>query len=125
MVENLPAVRRGDSFDVSEPQVGQTQQIQVPITVTRSGNQQDILINALSNPSDFINGLGLTDAQAKNLIALMTGGGAALSVKYLGDAFGEEIAGALGALLGAYGAKKVVKRGRAKKTGIEELFNGL
>jgi hypothetical protein len=110
-MENNSLVTRGDSFDVgqaqpqSNPNQGQPAQV-----IRRGGGQEDILIQALSNPSAFVDEMGLTDEQATNLRALVTGGGAALGAKYLSNAFGEPIAGALGALLGGYISKKVVKK---------------
>ena len=103
--------QQGDSFDSTRlPQVNQPQQ-----TRRRPAQQEDILIKAISNPASFMDELGLSDEQAKNLRCLVTGGGAALGVKYLGEAFGEPVAGALGALLGGYVSKKVIKRGGVKR----------
>ena len=111
----MDEINGGDSFDTGSnyPSVqGQRLPAQSP---RRAPQQEDILIKALSNPSGFVEELGLSDEQAQNLRALVTGGGAALGVKYLGNAFGEPIAGALGALLGGYVSKKVVKKGGVRR----------
>ncbi len=94
-------VKRGDSFDIGEP--GQH----------NVGKQsEDILMSIVSNPSAFVETLGLTEAQAKNLASVITGSGSAFGYKYLSDAFGPEIAGAIGGFVGGYVAKKVVRKVR-------------
>lgn len=108
---NQIVVRRNDSFDVEPTQPGQGQTQQIPV---RQNSSQDVLIQAMSNPTEFIESMGLSDQQAQNLRALLTGGGAALATKYLGDALSEPVAGALGAILGGIVSQKVVKKGRKK-----------
>lgn len=100
-------IRRGDSFDsaISPSQGQQTQNIPV-----NPAGGEDILVQIMSNPEGFVNALGMTEEQAKNLRALLAGGATALSVKYLGDALSEPIAGAIGGLLGGYLSAKVVKK---------------
>ena len=87
-------VRRGDSFDIGE--------------ITESPQEQDIFIKVMQNPQQLANMLGLDEKQAENLRAAITGAGAGLSSKFLANAFGDEIAGAVGGFLGGYIAKRVI-----------------
>jgi hypothetical protein len=105
--QNTQIIRRGDSFD-SAISPSQGQQVQ-NVPVNPAGGE-DILVQIMSNPEGFVNALGMTEEQAKNLRALLAGGATALSVKYLGDALSEPIAGAIGGLLGGYLSSKVVKK---------------
>ena len=86
-------IRRGDSFDIGTDIVKQPE-----------------VLNILQNPGQLENLLDLTESQAENLRAVITGGGAGLASKFLSKYFGDEIAGAIGGFLGAHVAKRVVKR---------------
>ena len=89
-------IRRGDSFDIGDTDS--------PVS------QEDILIKIVQNPSQLQEMLGLTEKQADNIRAALTGAGAGISSKFLSRAFGEEIAGAIGGFLGGHIARKIVKR---------------
>ena len=63
----------------------------------------------VANPEALKGLLGLTSAQAENVAAILTGGGAALSRKYLTQALGPALAGAIGGLLGGVISSKLLK----------------
>lgn len=105
MTTNTTVVQRGDSFDIGTP--SGTHDVAL---APEKG--EDIIIKALSNPGGLIESLNLTEAQKKNVQAVLAGAGAGLGLKFLSDALGEEISAAIGAVAGAYVAKKVIKRSR-------------
>jgi hypothetical protein len=94
-------VRRPDSFDTGHSSVESIQQND------RSATRPNGIASILSNPA-AIGSLGLTTKQAKNVRSLVTGAGAGLAHKYLSEAIGDELSGAVGAFLGAYLSKKVL-----------------
>ena len=69
-----------------------------------------ILQKLAQNPSAIKSILSLSEEQAVNVRALLAGGGAALGSKYLGNAIGDELAAAIGAIGGAYLAKHIIGR---------------
>ena len=88
--------RRGDSFDI-----GHDSHALVP---------HDQIIRILQNPKQLADMLNLSEAQAENLKAAITGAGAGLSSKILSQHFGDEIAGMIGGFLGGYVAKRFIRR---------------
>ena len=91
-------VRRNDSFDIGR------QSIQ---PIEQSVEQQDILVNLLQNPQELMGALSLTEEQARNVSALISGAGAGAAYKYLSKHIGGELAAALGGFLGAVIARKI------------------
>lgn len=99
-MESKELILRGDSFDIgsyvaSNPNIPQTQ-------------TEPEILRILQNPAQLTQMLSLTEEQASNISAIITGAGAGLSSKYLSKALGPEIAGALGGLLGGYVSGKIV-----------------
>ena len=85
---------RGDGFDIGE----------------ESGSHPEALATLLQNPTALFG--SLTPEQAENIRALVVGGGSAAVYKMLSKHFGGAVAGALGGLVAAWLAEKVVKGGR-------------
>jgi len=121
-MDNESQLTRRDSFDIGTPEIPQSGQGQGQMSQPL---REDILIKAISNPDEVINSLGLNDEQCKNLQALITGGGAALGVKYLSNAFGIEIGGALGAILGGYVSRKIVKKSKKSTNRYFNITEGI
>ncbi len=86
---------RGDSFDIGNINGA-------PI------NSSPEIIRVLQNPDQLAALLGVSVAQAENIRAVLVGGGAALSTKYLSKHFGSAVAGALGGFLAGMVADKVI-----------------
>ncbi len=105
MTQEHNVVRRGDSFDI-----GSNAEVMSPNQAFPKSTE-DIIVQLASNPSALIASLGLTETQAKNVASIIAGTGAGLGYKYLSNTVGDEIAGAIGGLLGAYLAKKVTRHG--------------
>ena len=91
-------VHRGDSFDIDS---GEFREV---------GSSRDLISELVSNPKQLIGSLGLTEAQADNVAALITAGGAGAAYKYLSRHIGPELAGAVGGFLGAYLAKRLLSK---------------
>lgn len=85
---------RGDSFDLGSSN---------PAQITQSPE----IIRVLQDPSQLAALLGVSVAQAENIRAVLVGGGAALSTKYLSKHFGSAVAGALGGFMAGLIADKV------------------
>ena len=88
------AKRRGDSFDIGE--------------FSESPQERDMIVRIMQNPRQLADMLNLDEKQADNLRAAITGAGAGLSSKFLANAFGDEIAGAVGGFLGGYIARRII-----------------
>lgn len=88
-------VSRGDSFDIGNDS-------------TEVENPRDIISTYLSNPQQLGQLFHLTDKQAENVSALITGGGSALTYKALSRYVGSELAGAIGGYLGGLVARKLI-----------------
>lgn len=73
------------------------------------GEPSKMLMEIVKNPGKLQQQFNLTEKQATNVVALITGSGAALSSKYLSQALGNEIAGAIGGFLAGHVAKKLFK----------------
>ena len=71
-----------------------------------TGDKQ-ALIQLLQNPGLIRSKLNLTESQSSNVKSLIAGAGTAASVKYLGRAFGDEIAAIMGAAVSAFIARKI------------------
>ena len=88
-------------------------QLQEEVSFLRGGGSPEDLSRSLStilgNPGALKQMFGLTDVQAKNVRAFISGGGSGLALKYLGDLLGEELAAGFGGFLSAYLAKRIVK----------------
>ena len=87
-------VRRGDSFDIGE--------------VAESSQEQDMIVRIIQNPRQLSELLNISEAQANNIKAAITGAGAGLSSKYLSKHFGDAVAGAFGGLVGGIIAHKLL-----------------
>lgn len=98
--------RRGDDFDIGSPN-------QEPGHSSAPGEIH--ITEVISNQNSILQAFGLSGAQADNVIALITAGGAGAATKYLSKIFGPEIAGMIGAGLAAYLGKKIVKGTNATK----------
>lgn len=86
--------RRGDSFDIGE--------------ITESPQEQDIIVRVLQNPRQLADMLNVTEEQANNISAVITGAGAGLASKYLGKHFGNAVAGGFGGFLAGLVAEKIM-----------------
>jgi len=93
--EKQLAVRRGDSFDIGE---------------TKAVTASPDIINIIQNPDQLSQILGVNEEQAQNIKAVIVGGGAGLSVKYLSKYFGSPVAGAFGGFLTGLIADKLFKK---------------
>ena len=94
-LKELGVANRGDSFDIGGE-------------VESYDNPQEAISTYLSNPKQLGQLFHLTDKEAENVCALITGGGSALSYKMLSQYIGSELAGAVGGYLGGLVARKVV-----------------
>ena len=87
-------------------------QLQDEVNFLRGGSSEDLsksLSTILGNPGALKQMFGLSDVQAKNVRAIISGSGSGLALKYLGDLLGEELAAGLGGFLSAYLAKRIVR----------------
>lgn len=91
---------RGDSFDIGN--------IVTRSPTTNPNISSPEIIRVLQNPDQLAALLGVSVAQAENIKAMLVGGGAALSTKYLSKHFGSAVAGALGGFLAGMIADKVI-----------------
>jgi len=64
------------------------------------------LMEFVQNPSALASMFSLTEGQAVNVRAAISGMGTAAAVKYLSKSFGTEIAAIIGAAASAYAARK-------------------
>jgi hypothetical protein len=96
IIKNRSLARRNDSFDIGEE-------------IVNVEPQSDNVINIIQNPSKLADMLGLSERQAENVSAIITGGVAGASSKFLSKYIGEELAGAIGGFLGGYVSKRAVK----------------
>ena len=69
---------------------------------------RDVLLKLVKNPEGLQGLFQLSQQQSRNVIALITGGGTAASVKYFGPVVGDTLAAVIGAFLTSHIAKKVV-----------------
>ncbi len=90
-------ISRGDSFDIGNNINNPNAQI----------TQNPEIIRVLQDPGALAALLGVSVAQAENIRAVLVGGGAALSTKYLSKHFGSAVAGALGGFISGMIADKV------------------
>jgi len=67
----------------------------------------DKFLKLIENPRAIGESLNLSDTQARNLVSLVSGMGAAGGTKYLGPHLGSEISAALGGFLGAFISRKI------------------
>ena len=86
--------RRGDSFDIGE--------------LVESPQERDIIVRVLENPDRLAEMLNITETQAGNISAAITGAGAGLASKYLGKHFGNAVAGGFGGFLAGLIAEKML-----------------
>ena len=84
---------RGDSFDIG----------------STSLTKHPDIITILQNPTQLAGILDINEEQANNIRALIVGGGAGLSSKYLSKTFGSAVAGAFGGLVAGLLAEKIFK----------------
>ena len=77
-------------------------------TAPSQSQQQQPLAKILSNPGSIQQMFNLDETQAMNVASLLTGAGAGLTRKYLTQALGPEIAGAIGGFLGGYLSRRLV-----------------
>ena len=89
------ARRRGDSFDIGEYTEPQ---------------QQDMIVQIMQNPRQLADMLSITEEQAVNIRAAITGAGAGLSSKYLAKHFGDAVAGAFGGFVGGLISHKIFNK---------------
>ena len=92
------ARRRGDSFDIGE--------------FAEPSQEQDLIVRIMQDPSQLQNLLNITEGQAENITAAITGAGAGLASKYLGKHFGNAVAGGFGGFLAGLVAEKIMGKGR-------------
>lgn len=78
------------------------------IEVIPPGTPSAAILQLVQNPGTLQNLFKLDDKQTENVQAILTGTGAAASVKLLSKYVGVEIAGAFGGFLGGYVAKRVL-----------------
>ena len=83
----------GDSFDIG----------------STSLTKHPDIITILQNPTQLAGILDINEEQANNIRALIVGGGAGLSSKYLSKTFGSAVAGAFGGLIAGLLAEKIFK----------------
>ena len=86
--------RRGDSFDIGD--------------ITEAPVEQDAIIRIMQNPGQLQDILNITESQAENISATITGVGSGLAAKYLGKHFGNAVAGGFGGFLAGLVAEKVM-----------------
>ena len=86
-------------------------ELEQEIDMLRSGrvNRQG-LMELAQNPSALGEQLNLSPQQAQNVKALIAAAGSGAGVKWLGKAFGDELAAAMGGAAAAFLAKKVFGR---------------
>ncbi len=85
--------RRGDSFDIG--------------SLTEAPQEQDMIVRIMQNPKQLSELLNISEEQAVNIKAVITGAGAGLSSKYLSKHFGDAVAGAFGGFVGGLIAQKL------------------
>ena len=88
------AKRRGDSFDIGE--------------FSESPQERDMIVRIMQNPNQLRELLNITEEQADNISAAITGAGAGIAAKYLGKHFGGAVAGGFGGFLAGMIAEKIV-----------------
>jgi len=85
-------VSRGDSFDIGSREV-----------MVREPE----VIRIIQNPGQLAELLNIDMEQANNIKALITGGGAGMSAKYLSKYFGSSVSGAFGGFIAGIIADKI------------------